>query len=96
MSEREHTVTAEMLEEFDALYEDAEVITPTVRSHQRHWGTLVEELRKIRRLVEAGVAVKIEGTTTVLTTWQEFYTWAHGRYYRLEEGCDHWIGDDKS
>jgi len=58
------------------------------------FGILVEELRKIRRLVEAGLMVKIEGTQTVLTTWQDFYDWAHGRYYKLEEGYDRWIGDD--
>jgi hypothetical protein len=45
--------------------------------------------------VEAGVTVRIEGTPTVLRTWQDFYTWAHGRYYRLEEGYDRWIGDDR-
>ena len=48
----------------------------------------------LRRLVEAGVTVKIEGTQTVLTTWQDFYEWAHGRYHKLEDGYDRWIGDD--
>jgi len=95
MSAGEHTLTAAMLAALDALYEDHEAITPFLNRH-RQWDILVEELRAIRRLVEAGVAVKIEGTPTVLTTWQEFYTWAHGRYYLLEEGADHWIGDDDS
>ena len=27
---------------------------------------------------------------------RDFYAWAHGRYYALEEGYDHWIGDDRS
>jgi len=93
MSETEHTITVEMLKDLDALYEDAEVITPTMQWH-RLWGVLVEELRKIRRLVEAGVTVKIEGTQTVLITWQDFYEWAHGRYHKLEDGYDRWIGDD--
>lgn len=93
MSEREHVITVEMLKELDALYEDAEDVTPGMQRH-RLWGVLVEQLRKIRRLVEAGVAVKIEETQTALVTWQDFYTWAHGRYHMLEDGYDRWIGDD--
>ena len=96
MGEREHTITAGVLKRFDALYEDAEELAPGVRTHQRRWDELVDELRAIRRLVEAGVTVKVEGANTVLTTWQEFYNWAHGRYHALEDGCDHWIGDDRS
>ncbi len=95
MSEKEHTITVAMLKGLDALYEDHEGITPTWQRH-RQWDVLVEELRQIRRMVEAGVKVTIEGTPTVLTTWQEFYTWAHGRYHALEDGADHWIGDDDS
>lgn len=93
MSEKEHTITTEMLKYLDGLYEDVEDITAAIQSHQL-WGVLVEELRKIRRLVEAGVAVKIEGTETVLSNWSDFYGWAHGRYHMLEEGVDKWIGDD--
>jgi hypothetical protein len=93
METKEHIITFEMLKELDALYEDHEVITGTMQVH-RLLGVLVDELRKIRRLVEAGVVVKIEGTETVLKNWQDFYTWAHGRYYRLEDGYDKWIGDD--
>ena len=59
------------------------------------WFALVEELRKIRRTIEAGSVVQIEGEAT-LATWQEFYAWAHGRYHMLEDGCDAWIGDDNS
>ena len=33
------------------------------------------------------------GTETILTTWQSFYDWAHGRYHMLEDGYDSWIGD---
>ena len=47
----------------------------------------------LRRLVEAGVTVKIEGMQTVLTTRQDFYEWAHGRYHKLIDGYDRWIGD---
>jgi hypothetical protein len=95
MSESEYTITIARLKELDALYEQREDMgilgqRPTL------WGSLVEELRKIRRLVEAGVVVRIEGTQTVLTTWQGFYAWAHGRYHMLEDGYDHWIGDDNS
>jgi len=93
MTPKEHTITQEKLEKLDFLYEDAEIITPTMRNY-RQWGSLVEELRAIRRMVEAGIIVKIEGTETTLTTWQEFYTWAHGRYYLLEDSFTKWIGDD--
>jgi hypothetical protein len=95
MSNREYTVTIEMLKELDALYEETEDMGVLGRRPTR-WGTLVEELRKIRRLVEAGVKVKVEGTQTVLNTWQSFYDWAHGRYHALEDGYDSWIGDDDS
>lgn len=92
---KEHTLTIERLRELDALYEgrkDAGVLgqRPT------DWGTLVSLLREIRRLVEAGVQVKVEGAQTVLDTWQSFYDWAHGRYHMLEDGYDSWIGDDDS
>jgi hypothetical protein len=91
----EHTLTVERLKELDALYEETEDMGSLGRRPTR-WGTLVSELREIRRLVEAGVKVKIEGTQTVLTTWGGFYQWAHGRYHALEDGYDSWIGDDNS
>lgn len=91
----EYTLTIERLQELDALYEEREDMGALGRRPTR-WGTLVSNLREIRRLVEAGVKVKIEGTETVLTTWQGFYDWAHGRYHMLEDGYDSWIGDDNS
>ena len=93
MSDREHLLTIEKLKELDALYEETEDMGILGRRPTR-FGPLVEELREIRRLVEAGVSVRIEGTQTVLNTWGSFYDWAHGRYHRLEEGYDKWIGDD--
>jgi hypothetical protein len=92
---KEHTLTVERVQELDALYEETEDMGPLGRRPTR-WGTLVNELREIRRLVEGGVKVKVEGTRTVLTTWGGFYNWAHGRYHALEDGYDDWIGDDKS
>jgi hypothetical protein len=68
---------------------------PTVVVVPTSWRALVEELRQIRRAVEAGAVVQVEGAGTP-GTWQEFYAWAHGRYHMLEDGCDPWIGDDKS
>lgn len=84
------TISVEQLRDLDALYEAR---TPSGRPSD--WGILVEELRRIRRRVEAGIKVKIEGPDTVLTTWQDFYAWAHGRYHALEDGYDAWIGDDR-
>jgi hypothetical protein len=88
---KEHTLTIEMLQELDALYEER-----SASGRPIHWGNLVRELREIRRLVEGGVKVNVAETGTVLNSWQSFYTWAHGRYHMLEDGYDSWIGDDNS
>lgn len=90
---KEHTLTIERVKELDALYEEREDMG-VLGLRPTRWGGLVSELREIRRLVEAGVEVNVEGTQTVLTTWQSFYDWAHGRYHMLEDGYDSWIGDD--
>ncbi|HSK76089.1 MAG TPA: hypothetical protein VLQ45_06495 [Thermoanaerobaculia bacterium] len=87
---RDHTIPAERLRELDGLYEER-----STTGRPTGWGILVEELREIRRAVEAGVVVTVEGAAT-LRTWQGFYEWAHGRYHALEDGYDHWIGDDES
>ena len=88
----EHTLTLAQLKALDGLYEARDALS----SRPTDWGVLVSELREIRRLVEAGIQVNIEGTETVLTSWQGFYDWAHGRYHMLEDGYDSWIGDDNS
>lgn len=75
-----YTFPDETLKKFDQAYDDHE------------WDWLVERLREIRRAVEAGVVVTIDGET--LKSWSGFYTWAHGRYHVLEDGADKWIGDD--
>jgi hypothetical protein len=85
---QEHIISAEQLRELDALYAER-----SASGRPTGWGPLVEELREIRRAVEAGVAVQVEGQR-VLRTWQAFYGWAHGRYHALEDGYDRWIGDD--
>lgn len=77
-----HTMSSQELGDLDELYEGS-----------ASWGTLVEALRGVRRAVEAGVVVQVEGGPA-LQTWQEFYAWAHGRYHMLEDGADKWIGDD--
>lgn len=92
---KEHTLTIERLKEWDALYEEREEMGP-LGQRPTGWGTLVSELREIRHLVEVGVTVNVEGTQTVLTSWESFYGWAHGRYHMLEDGYDSWIGDDVS
>ena len=90
MPESSPIISAETLRELDALYE-----ARSDSGRPVYWDRLVEELRAIRRRVEAGVAVQVAGGPT-LRTWQDFYSWAHGRYHMLEDGADHWIGDDKS
>ena len=89
--QEEYILSQKMIEELDDLYNSR-----SSSGRPASWGTLVAELREIRRGVEAGVKVKITGTDTVLTSWQSFYDWAHGRYHMLEDGYDSWIGDDKS
>jgi hypothetical protein len=88
LPKQEHTLSAERLRELDALYQGR-----SEAGYPNGWGSLVEELREIRRAVEAGVAVQVEGEQPMLT-WQDFYQWAHGRYHMLEDGADKWIGDD--
>ena len=88
LPKRDHALSAAELAGLDAMYE------PSLASGRpRAWGLLVEALREIRRAVEAGVVVRIEGGPD-LSTWQGFYDWAHKRFYKLEEGSDAWIGDD--
>ena len=86
---REYPLSAARLEELDALYAER---SPSGRPLS--WGILVEDLRELRRAVEAGVVVPVEDGPRI-QTWQEFYAWAHGRYHMLEDGYDRWIGDDK-
>ena len=82
------TISSETLRQLDALYAERSSSGQPIG-----WGRLVEELRAIRRAVEAGVVLQIEGARTI-RTWQDYYAWAHGRYHMLEDGYDHWIGDD--
>jgi hypothetical protein len=83
-------ISGETLRELDALY-----AARSAGGRPVHWGSLVEALREMRRAVEAGVALEIDGQPAI-RTWQGFYSWAHGRYHMLEDGYDHWIGDDRS
>ena len=84
---RNHTIPVEELRELDLLYDER-----SAAGYPTSWGILVEELRQIRRAIEAGVEVEIEGKT--LNDFGSFYNWAHGRYHMLEDGYDKWIGND--
>jgi hypothetical protein len=86
---REYILSLEQLRELDELYE-----LQGPGGHRQLWGALVEELREIRRAVQAGVAVQVEGGPR-LQSGEGFYKWAHGRYHMLEESADKWIGDDR-
>jgi hypothetical protein len=86
----DYAISPEKLQELDGLYD-----ARSPEGRPTDWGWLVEELREIRRAVEAGVVVQVVDGPA-LHTWQDFYTWAHGRYHMLEDGYDHWIGDDAS
>lgn len=86
--QQQYTITDETLCTFDALYEGR-----SSSGRPDRWGILVEQLRDIRRAVEVGVVVNIEGEQPIVS-WQGFYSWANGRYHMLEDGYDKWIGDD--
>ncbi|MCL4868191.1 MAG: hypothetical protein KJ063_04420 [Anaerolineae bacterium] len=89
LTQESYILPAEKQSELDTLYgERSNSGWPT------SWGILVEELRDIRRAVEAGVVVEVEGGKK-LHSFQDFYTWAHGCYHALEDGYDSWIGDDQ-
>ncbi len=78
---QEYSIDDGTLAEFDQMYKAREFLD------------LVDELRDIRRAVEVGVKVHIDGQT--LKSWGGFYSWAHGRYYLLEDDTGSgWIGDD--
>lgn len=83
-----YAIPSETIRSLDELYE-----ARSSTGRPDGWGILVEELREIRRAVEAGVVIHIEGEPPILN-WQDFYGWAHGRYHMLEDGYDKWIGDD--
>lgn len=86
---QEYVLGAAELRKLDALYaaRDGETGRPD------RWGELVAELRDLRRAVEAGVEVEVEGRR--LRSFSAFYDWAHGRFHALEDGYDAWIGDDR-
>jgi hypothetical protein len=86
---QDHILSPERIGELDALYAERRP-----DGFPASWGLLVEELREIRRAVEAGVVVRVEGGPRLVTPGG-FYTWAHGRYHALEEGVDKWILDDR-
>ncbi len=75
------------LRELDELY-DAR--SPDNRPTE--WGALVEALREIRRAIEQGVEVEIEGVS-FRDPWV-YYGWVHARYHMLEDGYDKWVMDD--
>jgi hypothetical protein len=85
----EFTLSDEELQEADESYEERDA-----SGRPTSWGGLVEELRGMRRAVEMGVGLQIEGKK--IQGAGGFYSWAHGRYSLLEEGYDSWIGDDNS
>jgi hypothetical protein len=62
-------------------------------NYENHsWGSVVAQLREMRRAVEAGVVVYVNEKP--LKNFNSFYTWAHNRYHALEDGYDSWIGHD--
>jgi len=88
-----YEISPKQLKALDALYEKREDMG-ALGSRPTRWGTLVEELREIRRAVEANVMIEVEGRK--LENFDDFISWAHGRYHALEDGYDSWYGDDDS
>ena len=72
---------------------EAELSSLDAQYAERSFRWLVEDLREIRRAVEAGVVVQVGRIT--LNSWDSFYSWAHGRYHILEDDIyTGWIGDE--
>jgi hypothetical protein len=88
MDKKTTIVTSQDLEDLDSLYRSR-----SESGWPDQWRSLVEQLRALRRQIEAGSVVQIEGGP-VLRSWSAFYEWAHGRYHALEDGYDAWIGND--
>jgi hypothetical protein len=83
---RQHQISTRELKELDDLYESR-----GEHGYPDCWEILVENLREIRRACEANVHVTVDGKEL---NAKNFYSWAHGRYHALEDGCDKWIGND--
>ena len=88
-----YEISDEKLKALDALYEEREEMG-ALGMRPVGWGSLVGELREIRRAVEADVMIAIDDRK--IKSVGSFLTWAHGRYPLLEDGYDSWIGDDES
>ena len=82
----QYEISARELRELDNLY-----ASRGEDGYPDGWGALVEGLREIRRACDADVRVIVDGKTL---NARNFYSWAHGRYHALEDGCDKWIGND--
>ncbi len=61
-----YKITDEKIRELDALYEQR-----SSSGRPTSWGSLVEELREIRRAVEAGILVTLEDAQTI-QSWESF------------------------
>lgn len=55
----------------------------------RAWSSAVAQLKDLRRAIDAGITIKVDGRT--FTSSGSFYTWVHKRYHALEEASDDWI-----
>lgn len=57
--------------------------------NDREWAAAVAQLKDIRRAIDAGVTIEVDGQT--FKSSGSFYNWAHKRYHSLEEASDDWI-----
>lgn len=55
------------------------------------WSTAAAKLRDIRRAIDAGVIIEIDGQS--FKSSGSFYTWTHQRYHALEEISNEWMMD---
>ena len=55
------------------------------------WSAAVAKLRDIRRALDAGVTIEIDGQP--FKSSGSFYTWAHKRYHALAEISNDWMMD---
>jgi len=70
---------------------DADLAAIDEDYEQKDWSAAVAQLRDIRRAIDGGVTLKIDGQTFKSSGF--FYTWAHQRYHTLEEISNEWMMD---
>ena len=88
-----YRISKQQLQSWDAMYEEREDMG-ALGMRPTRLGSLVENLREVRRAIEAQVFIEIDNRQ--LHNVGSFLKWVDERYHMLEDGYDSWVGDDRS